>query len=109
MKKATKRILIGLGAAAIAALGAVVAKKGRQMLELNSKLDLSSILSDQYPDVEKWTINSAIFPNTISTTVICPAELLAENPDAEKKIKQICLEKVPELAKIKFSFKLKVK
>lgn len=109
MKKATKRILIGLGAAAIAALGAVVAKKGMQIMGLINKLDLSAILKEQYPNVEKWSINSAIFPNTISTTVICPAELLAENPDAEEKIKQICLEKVPELAKIKFSFKLKVK
>ncbi len=109
MKKATKRILIGLGATAVAALGAVVAKKGMQMLELNSKLDLSAILSEQFPDVETWSISSVIFPNTIATTVICPAELLAENPDAEEKIKLICLEKVPELATIRFSLKLKAK
>ena len=107
MKKATKRFLIGLVATAIAALGAMIAQKGMQIMGLINKLDLSAILKEQYPDVEKWSISSVIFLNTFATTVTCPAELLIENPDAEQRIKQICLEKVPELANLKFSLKMK--
>ncbi len=107
MKKATKKLLIGIGSAAALIGAAIIARKGMQMLKLLNKLDLSSLLSEQYPEVGKWTISSAVFPNTVATTVYCPPQLLTDNPDAEEKLYRTCLEKVPELAEINFSLKLK--
>gem|GEM_PF-5365132 len=107
MKKSAKRILIGIGIASVAVAGTLIAKQAKKVLDLLTRLDLPSILSEQYPEVEHWTFSSVVFPNILATTVYCPAELLTANPDAEEKIKQLCLEKVPELANIKFTLKMK--